>query len=203
MSKAAPPIPPGVRAFALGGGAVLGLLSLVWSLGLALFGISPLAVTDDEAPLPVGTLALTRVVGAGDVQPGDVLLREYSGVSLTQWVTRVEGREVTAGSGTAATTVTLGTDDGVSFQRPFLHVPVLGRVLQVVLSPIGAFAAGGVATFVVFAGLAELAARRPPQRKGRPPLPVPGRGRVLAFVGLTWLGLVASVLGQGWGQAYL
>lgn len=203
VNKSASGLSPQVRGVALWGGAVLGAIGLMWSLVLAVSGISPMVVTDADAPLPVGSLALTKVVGADEVAVGDVINRSFSGISMAQWITDVSPREITSGHGAAAITSPRKTDDGLSYQRAFAHVPVVGRLLQIVVSPTGAFAAGGLAVFVLVAGQQELAARRRPARKGQRPAPTPGRERVAILVGLTWLGLVASVVGQGWGQVYL
>lgn len=181
-----------LRATVLWLGGALGLLALVWSVVLAVGGVTPVVVTDDDSGLRVGSLALATVVAPDDLEAGDVVTHQRADGA---WVTQRLSDEPGAGGLTIAPPV----------QRVFLQVPLAGWLLKAAVSPGGAFAAGLLAAAVLFAAVSDprLASGGRRLSPARQAATTALRRRHLLTVLVTWVGLLASLLGQGWGQVYL
>lgn len=204
MSKS-PGIHPQVRRAVLVLGTTLGVICLVWSVGLALMGVSPVVVTDPVqsrgATLPEGTVAFTRVVGVDQARPGDaVTLEGPGGAWLTRWVTGRDGARLQVAGPRTAGEVAVERSAVITARRVSWHVPVAGKALRVVASPLGAFTAGALAVAALMVALTDQ-----PRRTSRGRAGSQGRTRARTWwaVLITWTGLLASIAGQGWGQAYL
>lgn len=204
MSKS-PGLHPQVRRAVLVLGTTLGAICLLWSGTLALMGVSPVVVTDPVVSrggtLSAGTVAFTTVISADRVRRGDaVTLEGPGGAWLTRWVTGRDGRQLTVAGPRTAGAVAVDRSAVITARRVSWHLPGAGRALRVVASPLGAFAAGALAVAALMVALSEQPRR---STRGRNAPRGRTRNRTWWAVLITWVGLLASIAGQGWGQAYL
>lgn len=131
------------RSIVLTTGASLGVICLVWTLGLGLLGIKPIVFTSGSMSpaIHTGSVAFTRSVPATVVAPGDVVsVLTADGVRVTHRVVKStpEGSSATlrlkgdANNTVDSETYTLNNVDVVVGQ-----VPLLGYLLLFAASPAG------------------------------------------------------------------
>jgi signal peptidase I len=141
-------IPSLLRSAVLTAGAVLGTICLLWTLGLALLGLTPLVVLSGSmAPaLHPGDVAFARTVAATEVTEGDIVsVVSGDGTRITHRV--VEARD--AGAGTVALRLQGDANESPDAQTYTVtaaqlvvgRVVGLGTILHVASSP-GAIAFG-------------------------------------------------------------
>jgi signal peptidase I len=166
--------------------AVLGGLSLVTAIVLALSGITPLIVTSGSMSpgMPTGSLALSRTVAVEELAVGDVVS------VLDSRATRVTHRVVSIGDdgltlqGDANPSPDAPTYDVESADRVIVSLPHAGTALAVASGPVGRGALLGVAALALLA----LVWHRPGAR--------PRRAESIAVVAA-----LATVAGVGVGVA--
>lgn len=132
---------PFLRSFILTLGAILGAICILWTLGLALLGITPLIVLSGSMSptLETGDLAFARTVAATEVQTGDIVsVVSSDGVRITHRVVESEP----AGDQVALTLK--GDANGSADSEVYLvdstltvvgHAPGAGFLLQLTSTP--------------------------------------------------------------------
>lgn len=139
-------------------GASIGALSIVATLLVALLGYVPLVFTSGSMSpdIPAGSLGVAKTVPASAVEVGDVVsVDSAEGARVTHRVL-----EIAPGGGDDAAVLTLKGDANeaadadpyvvTEVDRVMFSVPVVGRVLSWLASPIALFVGGVVAAGVVF-----------------------------------------------------
>lgn len=130
-----------MSSFILTLGAILGSVCLVWTLGLALLGITPLIILSGSMSpaLQTGDLAFAQSVSASEIDPGDIVsVTSQDGVRVTHRVVTAEPVESQAAltlKGDANPTTDTETYVVDSALSVVAQVPGAGYFLKLVGTP--------------------------------------------------------------------
>lgn len=184
-----------IRETVLWTGAVLGLLSIVWTVVMFAFGLTPLVFTTGSMSpeIKAGDLAFSRTVDASEVEVGDVVsVINAKGVRITHRVVRTDptadGAVLTL-KGDANSEPDTEPYDVTSVERVSFDVPKAGYVVQAVSSSVGMFVGGLLAAAALFIAFGQRGGGDD-RRSG----PGESGGRVLAAgVGIAAVALAGGV----------
>ena len=143
--------------------AVLGGLSLVAALVLAVAGMTPLVFTSGSMgpAIPAGSLALARSVPVEDLRVGDVVsVPDLQGTRVTHRVVAIDDAGLTL-QGDANLTADAGAYDVVDADRVLLSVPHVGTALAAATGPVGRGALLGVAAVLLLVLVRPRSGSRP------------------------------------------
>lgn len=145
-----------IRETVLWAGAVLGLLSIVWTVVMLAFGLTPLVFTTGSMSpeIEAGDLAFSRTIDASEVEVGDVVsVLNEKGVRITHRVVRTDptadGAVLTL-KGDANPQPDTEPYRVTSVERVGFSVPKAGYVVQAVGSSVGMFLGGLLAAAALF-----------------------------------------------------
>lgn len=145
-----------IRETVLWAGAALGLLSIVWTVVMFAFGLTPLVFTTGSMSpeIKAGDLAFSRTVDASEVEVGDVVsVLNEKGVRITHRVVKTdptaEGAVLTL-KGDANAEPDAEAYDVTSVERVSFDVPKAGYVVRAVSSSAGMFIGGLLAAAALF-----------------------------------------------------
>ncbi len=162
-----------VRSVTLTLGAVLGVVCLLWTVGVAIAGVRPLVFESGSMSptIHTGDLAFAKTIPADEVEVGDVVSVK------TDDDERITHRVVSVTPDGAATTLLLqGDANNTPDAQPYTvtevdlvvgHVPMLGYVLAFASSPVG-MAMGGL-LLVASVGFGFFGGSSPPGERAEPP----------------------------------
>ncbi len=143
----------GLGDAALTGAAVLGALSLVAALVLAVAGMTPLVFTSGSMgpEIPTGSLALARSVPVDELAVGDVVsVLDPQGTRVTHRVVAIDDTGLTL-KGDANLSADPGTYDVAAADRVLWSVPRAGTVVARATAPLGRGVLLGVAAMALLA----------------------------------------------------